>query len=102
MLRLLPGPHPVRAFTKLGPVGHGPSLQASCDLTQGLEPPFPACFLGTLVLEIGIRDWFIVSVLGLTQVDRRGQMSCATLSNLVTAGKADGQTGARFSEDTGY
>ena len=57
MLRLLPRPHPSGASTKLGPVGHGVSLQASCELIHGLELPFPACFLGTLVLENGIRDW---------------------------------------------
>src|SRR5271157_4446033 len=56
-LRRLPRPHPSGASTKLGPVGHGVSLQASCELLQGLEPQFPACFLGTLVLENGIRDW---------------------------------------------
>jgi hypothetical protein len=50
---LLPRLHPTGACTNLGPVGHGESLQASRELIQGFEPQFPACFLGTLVLEIG-------------------------------------------------
>jgi len=44
---------PTGACTNLGPVGHGESQQASRELIQGFEPQFPACFLGTLVLEIG-------------------------------------------------
>jgi hypothetical protein len=56
MLRLLPRPHPIGVSTKLGPVGHSVSLQASGELIDGLVRQFPACFLGTLVLENGIRD----------------------------------------------